>query len=59
MNDYRIVFEFRNGLGVWVWDCLDNNGEYFTKEEAQKIMEDLRRDEVCVKRCIYAEHVGA
>lgn len=47
MKRYRIEFMFRNDAGEWRVDTLENNGRYFTEEEANYLVADFsRRDNI-------------
>lgn len=37
MKKYIVTFEFQNGLGEWVADCMTNNGAGFTEEDARYV----------------------
>lgn len=39
---YKVTFEFRNSLGEWETDYLNNNGYGFTLNDAEHIAYQLR-----------------
>lgn len=42
---YKVVFEFKwfgaDSDGLWHCDSVDNNGKGFTKEEAERIAQEI------------------
>lgn len=40
---YKVTFDFRNSLGEWKTDYLNNNGDGFTLEDAEHIAYQLRQ----------------
>lgn len=54
---YEVKFQFRNEYGEWVDDYLNNNGNGFTKEDAESVLYHLSVDEVCVKRYLRIEEM--
>lgn len=54
-NTYKVTYEFRNELGQWKEDYLNNNGEGFTLEEAEDWVRHLKISEVCATRNIKIE----
>lgn len=57
MKKFRVVFEFLNNNNEWVEDDLSNNGAGFTTEEAENVLQQLKYDEVCIKRKLRIETI--
>lgn len=57
MPKYKVTFEFLNSQGKWITDDFTNNGIGFTQSEAENILNQLKYDEVCIKRNLQIEEM--
>lgn len=50
---YEVRFQFKNSLGEWKDDYLNNNGKGFTMEEAEAVALDLVNTSVVITRNVH------